>query len=689
MAPSITSTRTTTTRGRPATSSALGALKLLHHQSHPDASDSFEHAAQFATASRLIACLVNEGLVHATLLDSAPTDPDILQAHVAVVNFGSKAGTNAPSTTRTPPVAWARLEPPAGAVHVHGSSSNVAAILVSLRAVPLTRPGTAQIRCLDPDDLAGNASFVVASRDARANGTRAATVDVTGMTTTADPRAVWDAVAAWNQVPASNAAVIRDELASSAQIQAILFQHPPNLGKLPTLTSSALDWENAVVEGHATHPMHRTRRAFAPLAFTPTPDGMHALQFPDLVLFAVPLTRVHAHGTWLSDVHPRLLEHLPSHDAARVPADHVLFPVHGHQAAWVRVNFPEFVALSVRIPALAQASTRTLVVPDERWFPDGAIVKTSISMTITSAMRTVSPYTVQNAPIMSAIAHIVNEGRDFLFPIDEFASIGLDHPDEAVAKAMGCVLRADPERLLAPHDEKVIMCAALVERDVATGVPHVVRAFGLHSPAQRLAWFTEYAKLLVQCLVPPLAKYAFAFEGHGQNMLLRVRPGKCDGDAALVGFAVRDYGGALVHVPTYRAALDKHDDLTDKLRPGSFQLASSPEAAYRVAYHTMVACHLHRLARVIGLHQSGAAWRVVREAVRGELAPFGGDAHPLARAWLYERDVDAKAFLRMKCGGLYRDYVYERVPNLLFAVDEEEKLKCGEEGRVPDVAAAE
>ncbi|KNE54664.1 hypothetical protein AMAG_00622 [Allomyces macrogynus ATCC 38327] len=681
MAPSVTTT-CTSTRTRP-TTTALGALKL--HLLHPDAQSSFEHKAQFATASRLIACLVNEALVHATLLDSAPIALNTPE-HAAPVKSVIKASISAPTPPRTSLVAWARLEAPV-AINSSTSSSNVAAILVPLRVVPLSRPGTAQIRCLDPDDLVGNASFVLVPRGARTNGTR----DGTDATTTVDPCAVWDAVALWNQVPASNAAVIRDELASSAQIQAILFQHPPHHGKLPTLTSSSLDWENAVVEGHATHPMHRTRHASAPLAFSPTPDGMHALQFPDLVLFAVPLTRVHAHGTWLTDVHPALLERLPAHDAACVPIDHVLFPVHGHQAAWVHAHFPEFVPLRVRIPALAQASTRTVVVPGGQLFPDGAIVKTSISMTITSAMRTVSPYTVQNAPVMSAMAHLVNESRNVLFPIDEFASIGLDHPDEAIAKAMGCVLRADPERLLAPHGEKVILCAALVERDVATGVPHVVRAFGLQSLAQRLAWFTKYAKLLVQSLVPPLAKYAFAFEGHGQNMLLRVRPAAKQGDnATLVGFAVRDYGGALVHVPTYRAALATRDDLTDKLRPGSFQLAASPEAAYRVAYHTMVACHLHRLARVLDLHQSGAAWRVVREAVRTELAPFGGDAHPLARAWLHERDVDAKAFLRMKCGGLYRDYVYERVPNLLFVGDEEgQKVESSEEGQEPEVAAAE
>ncbi|KAJ3371544.1 hypothetical protein GGF31_003153 [Allomyces arbusculus] len=680
MAPSITSTRTSTsTRARPGTT-ALGALKL--HLLHTDAQDSLEHKAQFATASRLIACLVNEALVHAILLDLVTIGLNTAE-RAAPVKSAPNSSISAPAA-RTPPVAWARLEAPVAIRST--SSSKVAAILVPLRVVPPTRPDNAQIRCLDPDDLVSNASFVVVPRHGRTNGSRTGA----DATTTVDPCAVWNIVALWNQVPASNAAVIRDELASSAQIQAILFKHPPHHGKLPILTSSSLDWENAVVEGHATHPMHRTRRATAPLAFSPTPDGMHALQFPDLVLFAVPLKRVHAHGTWLTDVHPRLLEHLPSHDAARVPADHVLFPVHGHQAAWVRANFPDFVSLRVRIPALAQASTRTLVVPNDQWFPDGAIVKTSISMTITSAMRTVSPYTVQNAPVMSAMAHIVNEGRSFLFPIDEFASIGLDHPDETIAKAMGCVLRADPERLLAPHGENVILCAALVERDLATGVPHVVRAFGLQSLAQRLPWFTEYAKLLVQCLVPPLAKYAFAFEGHGQNMLLRVRPAAKQGDSAmLVGFAVRDYGGALVHVPTYRAALAECDDLTDKLRPGSFQLAASPEAAYRVAYHTMVACHLHRLARVLDLHQSGVAWRIVRQAVRAELVPFGGDAHPLARAWLHERDVDAKAFLRMKCGGLYRDYMYESVPNLLFVGDEEGEVESGEEGQAPDVATAE
>ena len=52
----------------------------------------------------------------------------------------------------------------------------------------------------------------------------------------------------------------KQQLESSVQNQQWLFNHLPM--KIPSLFSTAIEWKHYIIEGHATHPMHRSRMPF-------------------------------------------------------------------------------------------------------------------------------------------------------------------------------------------------------------------------------------------------------------------------------------------------------------------------------------------------------------------------------------------------------------------------------------------
>jgi siderophore synthetase component len=244
----------------------------------------------------------------------------------------------------------------------------------------------------------------------------------------------------------------------------------------------------------------------------------------------------------------------------------------------------------------------------------------------------------------------------------------LEHEKELYSKALGCILRENPELTL-PH-EAVIICGALVEDD-HENIAHVIRLFHLHTTESRKQFLKRYATLLLEATVIPLLRYGFAFEAHGQNMLLRVKKGVDEttlNHTHLIGFAVRDFGGVMLHVPTWNEAIEQQPQLhhvkslPQRLRKDAFHLAPSISACYRIVYHTVISCHLHRLVRTLELHEDGSGWELIR-SILTDLIPR---KVPLWTSWMETKEVDAKAFLRMKSDGLYRDYVYEKIPNVLY-----------------------
>ncbi|ORX86158.1 hypothetical protein K493DRAFT_291346 [Basidiobolus meristosporus CBS 931.73] len=420
----------------------------------------------------------------------------------------------------------------------------------------------------------------------------------------------------------------------------------------PTLKSSSVDWEQSIVEGHATHPMHKTRYAVAPI---PPLSSKTDLSHPNLHFVVVPKDQVVIRGEFQQLLKPLISDLQKEELEGFDPENHVIIPVHELQLPNVTSRFPFAKLLSITQPAEALAALRTVAPVN---LPEYNL-KLPIGIKISSAMRTVSPWATYMGPAMRPVVERVIEDKRILKTAIELASVVVKDDDTDVAKHLSCIIRQDVDNVIKGLNEKAIICCALVERD-ENGDSFVVKTFGLDSHEKRVDFFKRYAAVYLKAFVTPVVTHGLTFEAHGQNTLSRF-----DADTGLLqGFVIRDFGGIKVH----QDSLEKSTGMRVDVLPDGSCEAETLEEVYQVAYHTMFNCHLYRLIHALDLHYSGEGWKIVRENLCS-LIPKDSFLYDL---WLRKPEVDLKSFILMKLGGLYRDYVYCKVPNILLYQNEEQ-----------------
>ncbi|MFJ6940354.1 IucA/IucC family protein [Streptomyces sp. NPDC101132] len=247
---------------------------------------------------------------------------------------------------------------------------------------------------------------------------------------------------------------------------------------------AAWEWEQRVTDGHPYHPGCRSRPGFTAaeqLAYAPEHRQVVGLPL-------VPVTEPVLVGRW-----PRGLR----------DGERVLVPVHPWQAAHVLKE-------PVRGPLLAARpllSLRTLEAAGEVAGAGTALhVKTALSTRLTSSVRDISAYSVENAAVLSEFVEAMAarlEGR--LHVTRTVAAVGAPAPD------LAAVLREAPD-VYADRGagERVVPVACLAEF-VAGTVP----------AGERRAWREAFAGLVLEVGLRLLG-LGVALEAHGQNLLLVV-----------------------------------------------------------------------------------------------------------------------------------------------------------------------
>lgn len=455
---------------------------------------------------------------------------------------------------------------------------------------------------------------------------------------------------------------LAEELSSSYIWQRAVYENPPIS---PTVLSSAIEWEQSIVEGHPTHPMHRARRPVPPLL--PHDPQSRDWNFPRVRFAIVSQARLEILGPFEQEA--RVLVDFASRVSGRPPPQRegcVIVPVYDLQVENLRTKFPDVEILDndFSIPALGQASIRTVVFSE---IPNIAL-KLSVGISVSSALRTISHFTANLGPRFSkdVVPKLSIDPRTLIIEQEvasavcsrDIEGVGID-PD--IAKHFTAIIR---KQYPPAEDEAVIICAALLETGhsgLPAGIPVVQHIMCLDSPEKRLRFFDEYARLLVSAVVPSLLHNGVGFEAHPQNMLLRLSRTSL----TPLGFVLRDLGGLRVHPPTLRASTG----CKFAFLPGHCVVTSTREEAAQKLYHTLIHNHLQRLARVLRLHADGSAWEVVRAHLAREIP---------CESWLWSAwmDPDAKSLpgkclVRMKLEGVYRESVSEPFPNLIHFRPEE------------------
>ncbi|KAF8896586.1 IucC family-domain-containing protein [Infundibulicybe gibba] len=441
--------------------------------------------------------------------------------------------------------------------------------------------------------------------------------------------------------------VIEKELESSLHWQYLAYESPP---ECPSLTSPPIEWEQSLVAGHPTHPMHRAR-----MLSSGSGEDHYDWYNPLIRFVKVPRTSLSILGSFENTIHT-LAEKAAKRCGRIIPVDEksVLMPVHELQIPTIRAKFQDVEILhpDINLRALAQSSIRTVIIPE---LP-GMALKLAVAVKISSSLRTISHFTADFGPRFSAEIVPKLTFDSTILSVECEPSSAVYHTDNPeLAKHFTAVLREEYE----PADgESLIVCAALLETDHSNtplGTSAIEHILGLNTEDKKSEFLNQYIKLACEALLPPLIHNGVSFEAHAQNVLVRIN----HVSKLPVGFVVRDLGGLRIHPATLRQSTG----VNFQFLPGHCVITGSVEDTYPKFYHTFVHNHIQRLIRVLGMHSNGRGWEMLRAHMRSVIP----ESHGLRSAWLKEdsSEVPAKCLLRMRMQDMYREMVFSPVPNMI------------------------
>ncbi|KJA26269.1 hypothetical protein HYPSUDRAFT_132979 [Hypholoma sublateritium FD-334 SS-4] len=605
--------------------------------------------AQFATASRLLSCLVTESLARALYQPLK----DMLKVNGYAIILQGDVPTEVSLLHAESILAIVPLHHPpifkADGVDFLGKEIG---LLDPLDMIPtiFEYGGAKSTSDGNSSDTTNLVSAIINSL----KGSMNLTLDKRSLYVSTDAISIWNKFAVGHKLDEAVQADIAEELTSAIKWQEYSYDYPPTA---PSFEDPSIVWEQSIVEGHPTHPMHKTRRFLPPLPnYSP---GEYDLLRPQLRFISIPRDNVKISNNFEELVQP-LLTTVSSRSGVQllIKEDHVVIPVHAIQVVHIQDKFPEahIYPEIFSLPLLAQQSLRSVIVPDVY---RGLHLKLAIGIKLTSAVRTISPESAYLGPRFSSqVVDALTMDSDIVTVARELASVVHNNPNGEIAKHCAALVRECHEATSEDRSERLIVCTSLVESGHAGKdghLPSVVRAFHLNTQEKRLQWLERFVSIFLRAFLPPMLHNGVAFECHPQNCVARFDIETKE----LKGFIVRDFGGLKVHRPTLKASTGVDMDFIE----GHSIIASSLDDVYTRMYHTIIHNHFQQLIRVLDLHYNGLGWGIVRQQLRANIPR----EHPLYDAWLSpsRTSLPGKCFLRMRMSSMYRFHLHGPFPNLI------------------------
>ena len=432
--------------------------------------------------------------------------------------------------------------------------------------------------------------------------------------------------------------------------------------KILGLDDNSIAWERALIRGHPSHPYHRLCYAQPPLQEI-QPSDIPKMLTPALAFVSIPRTDLRVTGDFEAIIQP-LLETLeiPCPTPGRV-----IVPCLSRQLPSVYQRFPSAVVLNIIDNiAEAQASMRTLTLRPECGF--GYHLKLSLACHITSSLRTITPWTTCGGPVQTALLEKFLPKDLWIFR--EVAAVSGAQENFDDAKHLSCILRDDLEARADAHNERLVVAAALAQQPYNNTCSYAEILYNLHTIVDKQSWLRRYMTKLFTLVLRPLVRYGIGLEAHGQNIVARI----CRKTAEVKGFAVRDFGGVRMHVPT----LKKFNVDFDSLPPGGATLTEDIRDVWNKVHHALVQSHAGMLVNALGLERRGG-WGIAREVVGDVLEQQGEGMGREVTEYFMQDTMPFKCFLRMRMAGKYRDvsaYLLLRPAGVLTIYDSMSKEKC-------------
>jgi hypothetical protein len=166
----------------------------------------------------------------------------------------------------------------------------------------------------------------------------------------------------------------------------------------------------------------------------------------------------------------------------------IAIPCLARQLPAIMLRFPSARVLAANATtASAQASIRTVVLPQSLGFEWH--LKLAFACIITSALRTITPWTACVGPELSAVL-------DDLLPEEtwicrEVASVTGAQQDYDEAKHISCILRENHEAKADAMAQTLVIAAALAETPFGETECYATFLFGLETADERMDWLSR------------------------------------------------------------------------------------------------------------------------------------------------------------------------------------------------------
>lgn len=407
-----------------------------------------------------------------------------------------------------------------------------------------------------------------------------------------------------------------------------------------------IQYEQEIIVGHATHPMNKSR--------VPVPEirlNVEVYNFKKIKVhfYKVPKASMNIYGNYEQLMHV-VAKKL---NICYNPETEIIVPVHELQQDVINNRFDASQLQRVAsTSALSECSLRTVNIDDVCDYT----FKLSLGLIITSAMRTITHWSVFSGPTLGEVIQKIVATNKYLTFLNELGSIIIKNDDFHQSKHFACIIRENVTVKLSDPLETAIVCAYLTE--MVNDEYNITKLFHLKTETDKENFSDLYAKLLIDSFFDFVYRFGFTFEAHQQNVLLKVKKNVEDG-YELVGFIVRDFGGLMVHQETLHSKIGKRVAVLDE---EASIVADTLEDVYTLCYHTLFHCHLQQIFRSLGTHNNGRGWQFVRKHLNTKKEFLTSES---CVNFFYADMAPYKSFFKMKMNNFERTYVYTKVPNLI------------------------